>query len=470
MEIPVNMWRRLGMRKSLFAVVCLVMLLNGVCSLAQPSSSSPRLKLMQDRLARREAVVSGWASDASQQVGFALAVGLLGILIGAAQASERRWIKGFTVGAGLCVSAFTLSTKILYPADYRTLERSVEQASPILEDMQGIVATFDPQQTLDNQLAVETEFKTKCGKIDLIGQRLLGVDPPSQGPTNASLFHVRVVHAQSPQTPPAWTGQGFRVDKSGTYFVGAGDNTSLAAAKTASFEKAVSNAARWLRGDEPGGSESVPPPQLLDFVRNAAEIADTWYAYDRNTGAYRYYTSLRLTSEFRRSDLKNLISDQPDTTAGANDLPELQAPISVKLANDTASPVAKAGLILLLKHMGAIPITADLYVLSGQPDGTKAIRPYSGDRTAGDANVAWLKTALHSCNGESAKIGGYTVWCFRVVESSINQKKGKAQALGSVWAGARQLDLSAVGFDSDKHSIEVQVRAGTLRVAHHPHE
>jgi hypothetical protein len=157
--------------------------------------------------------------------------------------------------------------------------------------------------------------------------------------------------------------------------------------------------------------------------------------------------------------------------AASNESPELQAPVTVKLANDTASRVAKAGITLLLKHMGAIPVTADLYVLSGKSDGTREIKPYSGDRKTGDAYVAWLKTAFpnQACNGRPAKIGGYTVWCFKVEELRINQKKGKVDYLGAITANARQLDLFAVGFDSNAHSIEVEVRGGK-RVVHSPHE
>jgi hypothetical protein len=194
-------------------------------------------------------------------------------------------------------------------------------------------------------------------------------------------------------------------------------------------------------------------------VKHAAEVVDTWFAYDRDKGTYRYYTRLRLTNEFRKSDLKDLPPNTPGSEAGINPLPELQAPVSVTLQSDTAKPVPQAGLILLLGHVGA---RAELYVLSGESDGSKAIVPYSGDRTAGEPYVAWLKTALHSCNGRSAKIGGYTAWCFLLWVDSVaidEMKKNKAPTFRIVTAAGRSFDLSPVDADR-RHWLEVRIRPG----------
>jgi hypothetical protein len=109
--------------------------------------------------------------------------------------------------------------------------------------------------------------------------------------------------------------------------------------------------------------------------------------------------------------------------------------------------------------MGWAPISADLYVLTGKPDGSLIVEPYSRNRKTGDAYVAKFKSVLPSCNGGHASVGGgYTVWCFHVEQTKISVKKGKTQALGEVKADGRIFDVSAVDFSLQDDFIDVQVR------------
>jgi hypothetical protein len=194
-------------RKLLIILVCLAVFMVIVPSFADSPSPSPILKHMQERLARREAAVSGWSRQASEQLYLSIAVGLLGLIVALLQGPSKNWTKGLAVTLGFLISAITLLSNRIYPADYKTLLRSVEEAKPILEDLEGTVEEFDPLQTTQNQKGIEDEFKIKCGKIDLIGKNILGVEPEQQKTTTGSsgLNSTGVVFAQAKPQAPVWT-------------------------------------------------------------------------------------------------------------------------------------------------------------------------------------------------------------------------------------------------------------------------
>jgi hypothetical protein len=439
------------MAKTSISAICWLVLVSAIPCLAESASPSTRLKSMQNRLDRRQAIVNEWVVDSRQQIFFSVTVGVLGLAVGLLQASRKPWARGLTIGLGFCVSAITLFTNKVYVADYRTLQKSVAEATPIIEDLQAIMFTFDPTQSPENQRDVEAEFLTKCQRIDRIWQRLQGVETPSSVPANksAAWFPGGIVYAQSAtRIPPPWIAGIFETDSTSTFFVGASENKSLSAAKTASKDAAVHKAAHWMRGDAPADQKSELPSQLVDLVAHAVDVADTWYSYDRASGVYRYYTLLRLSNEFRSLDLRDTVSEPA----------KAELPLSVRLLNDSAVRVSNTGLLLLLKHMGAIPMSTDLYVLSGKPSGGETIDPYSSrDREATDRYVARFKSLLRACDGSHANDGGYTVWCFHVEQRLIRRSRGKAQHLGVVTSNGRNLDLSAVDFDDEYHTIEVEV-------------
>jgi hypothetical protein len=399
---------------------------------------------MQDKLTARQSEVDGWEHQSEQQVYLSVAVGILGLLVSALQGSARTWTKALTVGVGFLISALTLLTNKVYTADYRTLERSVVQARPILEHLQGIILKFDPSQTPQNMLAVEAEFDTTCNKIDLIAQKMLGIDS-GQIQSGRVFRFVPVVYAAQPQGPPGWTATKIQSDKTNAYIVGQGESKSLYEAKAASEDDAMNKAVEWL-GSDVSRTQSPATAPLMDLVKHSKEFTDTWFGYDRQTGIYHYYTRLRLASDLRSLDFTSLAA------------PGLTNPIFVTLPNDTAVQVAATGLTLLLKHMGAIPLSADVYILSGRPDSGHKIAPYSHDRPTGEKYVTWIKTALKGCDGKSAEIGGYTVWCFHVDDLKIKEKTAKTQTLGTVSANGRQFNILATDFKSDGHSIEIEVR------------
>jgi hypothetical protein len=79
-------------------------------------------------------------------------------------------------------------------------------------------------------------------------------------------------------------------------------------------------------------------------------------------------------------------------------------------------------------------------------------------RDAGEQYVNRLKQSLKSCNGASAEVDGYQVWCFHVDDFKVNRKKGQAQYLGRVTMGQRSADVKAIDFSGSEYWIEVEVQ------------
>jgi hypothetical protein len=263
---------------------------------------------MHERLTRRQAVVSGWEKQATQQIYLSFAVGLLGLIVSALQGTSKPWTRILTAALGFSVSAVTLFTNKVYTADYHTLQKSAAEARPLIEGLQEDIVKFELAQSPGNQSAIEIEFSTECGRIDQIEQRILGGASPSQEPPKnaGNLFRAWVAYAQFKPTAPAWTSTNLQNDAFSTYFVGIGESTSLTEAKSTSLKKAVTYGAHWLKGDPLSNDQAEPPPQVLEVVKQSADVVGTWFSYDPGTEVYRYYTRLRLTNELKALDVKHL--------------------------------------------------------------------------------------------------------------------------------------------------------------------
>src|SRR5262245_31862289 len=132
------------MRKFFVVLVCLFVLATAIpCRADSPGSASPLVTRMQARLDQRQATVNGWASQARWQLGLSIIVGMLGRIIGIVQGANKTWTKSLTVGLGFCISAVTLCTNRIFPADYRTLMRSVQQGQTIIDDLKDMLSDFD---------------------------------------------------------------------------------------------------------------------------------------------------------------------------------------------------------------------------------------------------------------------------------------------------------------------------------------
>lgn len=133
-----------------------------------------------------------------------------------------------------------------------------------------------------------------------------------------------------------------------------------------------------------------------------------------------------------------------------------EAPIGrpFKVPNDSVVGVKNTGIMLLLKHMGSTPFSADVYVVSGATDGQGGIRPYKNDRTTSDRYVDGFRSAHKSCDGSLVHSGGYEVRCYHVIRDVRMDHGSFAQSLGTASDKGKALDLFAVHFGTNWVEVE----------------
>lgn len=445
------------MKKSLLIMIFVTLLLPVAPCLPQSATPSREAVRMQHRVEKRQALVNDWASQAAQQVVLSIAVGILGLAVSALQKPSESWARALTVGLGLAVSAITLCTKMLYPADFQTLRRAVDQANPIVERLAEMQDQLDSVSG-ENKVALEAEFETTCVKIDDISHRLLGTETQSDanGPRAVGTFLFSdVVHAQSKtsgQTRPSWTSKAPYSDGGGSYFVGIGRDSSLAVAKSLSLKSAYFSAANWIQLSQPNQQPEDPSPQLIELVQQESQTTDTWFSVEGESQIWVYYSRIRIPSGFRLLDV-GAIDSKPDPDQPANPIPDSS---TITLKNDSAVFDDLSGLTLVLKHMGFAPITAKLYVVAPRVGFAPALAPYSHDRKKAEAYAAIYKEALPKCDGNFAAVGDNEVRCYYIQDMLIKPKHDKSQHLGIIAIKGRVINLWATKFDPGYIELTVQ--------------
>lgn len=260
---------------------------------------------LKDLIADRLKTVQHWESLATLQIVLTIAVIIFGALVTILQGSSRGWCKTATLALGAGVSIITgISTKV-FPADYRALEKSAVQVRSVLRELSEILDRFDPQQTPENRLELRAEFMKKYADIDTIEKQLFA--------RNSILGEPGVVYAAVVRKEPEWV-TNIPTDSRSLFFVGVGEDSSLAKANQLSFEDAVHCAASALSSKVVAQSKArMGPPStaLTDFVRKSLQVDNTYFAFDRDKYVYRYYTLARVTRAIEGLDLSTLISATP---------------------------------------------------------------------------------------------------------------------------------------------------------------
>ena len=447
------------MKKRLILAAFLAIPLAGAISLGQSASLSIPAKHMQVRIANRQAKVNEWRIQATQQIVLTIAVGVFGLLVGALQKPATPMTRACTAALGLSVSAITICTKTLYTADFQTLRRAVDAASPMLERLSELPDNYESATSSGDKLQVQADFEAMCGKLDDLSHRLTGIEGPSDSPASKAqksslspIFAIHEVYAQSQQTDqhqPSWTNRPPFTDGSGSYFVGVGRDSSLTIARSLAIDSASMSATNWVRLSQPATQQADISTQVTKIVQQHSEVSDTWFTRDKESGIWVYYSRLRLPLGLNTLSVALLDSDSPATNSDQGQ--------NITLENDSAVFDPPSGLTLLLKHMGFAPISAEVYIISSTSP-SPLIPSFSHDRKRTEMYSAAFASALGSCDGSHIKVGDETIWCFHLNSSSINPKKKKSQNLGSVAANNLTQEISAVEFNDREHWVKLRLQ------------
>ncbi len=282
-------------RLLLVALVLGILSISAVRVFAQ--SDDPQIDQIQSLIERRAEKVEHWRSEAREILGMTVAVGLLGIAAGGIQSFKAGWVKPATIAVGLVVSSLTLIQSTVFKTDHRQLLRAASQAEQQLDEAKLILPQARNARNGDDWAVLVDEIKTRLFRIDALEQQLLSGESASGAvPAAAVATFSLVASAEAAESAgePSWVSE----PPTGTdsvYFVGLGSSPSLGEAKRASNQDAVDQALdHFALAAERLETGTLDPDALSRKIVELANIASTYSTFDPKTGAWRYYTLLRL--------------------------------------------------------------------------------------------------------------------------------------------------------------------------------
>ncbi|MBI3405492.1 MAG: hypothetical protein HY046_08555 [Acidobacteria bacterium] len=241
-------------------------------------------------------MVGNWNSQARVVLLLTILVGTFGAVTAFLQAIERPWRKIVTALVGLVIAVLTIVKQAGYPADHRTLEAFALEGQEVLDEMQTIKATYDPDQTAENLRALREEMLTRVKKIRAMQRSLLRT-------SGAAALPVAQAATQQPQW--AQTQKGVPDPDLLTY-AGTAKNRSLSEAKNEAILDAFRKAAADLHQKEgPLGqpqSNTVRLETLLDFVSDNGRLQRGTFSLEKSSGVYTYYALITLDRSFSKPD------------------------------------------------------------------------------------------------------------------------------------------------------------------------
>ena len=272
---------------SLFGM--LLLLIFAVCPFSKaqtlPAQNNPFEKPVQD--VQRD--ITRWERNANIQIGFVIGIITFGALITVFQSSTQSWCKTATVALGIATSILTGVNAKVFPADYRSYQRAASDGRAVVKRLEVMNATFAEAQPTGSDLETFTrEFNNKIEMFNNITTKLEGSTEStvtSPGSNSGEIQLLRPVYAQAAPEAPSWV-QNLPSDSRNIFFLGKSSQNSLARAKSDSFDDAMKQA-----------SAALAPSELYTdsrFVREAAIVQDTFFAFDKNSSNYVYYTLVRL--------------------------------------------------------------------------------------------------------------------------------------------------------------------------------
>lgn len=274
-----------------------VLLVGPVIAQQDGGGGAERLRALLDK---RVDKISDWRDEARHVLLLTLAVGMLGIAAGAIQAFTGRWVKLTTVAVGLIISGLTLVQSEVYRVDRQSLQRAAVRAERIIEDIELVLPQAPDVENTESWPEFAGLITRDLDRIDEIEDQLKGFD--LEGPESRAAFHlpdlVRTAEAVEPPGAPEWVTETPHSEHS-FLFVGVGVDPSLGRAREMSNDDAMEQAVAYFAvvADRGRGSSGVDADELSRRIVASAKVESTYYAFDRGSSGWQFYTLLRIARE-----------------------------------------------------------------------------------------------------------------------------------------------------------------------------
>ena len=336
-----------------------------IASLVAHAQSSGALSGLDRTLQSCQRQVLSWQHQATTELVLAVIIAVLGGLVSLLQKSDQQLAKRITIGLGIAIMVLTAVNSRVFLADDRTLRRAAFDGNAVINEL--FIMSDDMKNSPpadENHAALKSEYLKKLAEFHAIGEKLNGTAPSKQIVARSFSIIPRV-YASSESPVPVWVKQP-PPNGSTIFFVGKASDSSLAKAQQASHDAAVSRAVQVLRSKAPNASE----PDFRALIEKSSLQQDSAFIFDKRTGAYTYYTLLRLSS-----DVENIAQSLP----AARDV--RSAPVKFQNGNWQPSDLAAhraSGLFALSRDGQVFRLRSDISRPQKSPVPERLFRiPYS---------------------------------------------------------------------------------------------
>lgn len=271
-----------------------------------------------------EAKIKHWESMAAICIAVTIAIGILGVLAGTLQKSNRELLKNLALGMGVVIGVMTAINLGLSKADYQDY---AVRARRLITTINVEIIRVYPEGN-------EQARQGWIAKILALFQELDNIGAPGPAKLNAqktsgfTLFpYLYALEAQSRNIEiPGWL-TSLPADADNLYFVGMGENANLEKAKALSYSEAKCEAGivLYLQFERAtaGRGKTFDSRSLAFSMLKSAEIEDTYFQFFNETQRFRFYTLLKLNKRRMLVDKRFYpIDNRTYVPASLSDYPE----------------------------------------------------------------------------------------------------------------------------------------------------
>jgi hypothetical protein len=384
-----------------------------------------------------------WDRNADWQVALIVSVIALGAITAAVQGLKAEKVKAITAVLGIASSIITGINANLFTTSYKSLREASTKGRAVVGEMESIVSIINGTHPQGEQLtALAGQFALKAQQFSNLSGPLTGGNSASAD--NRSMLHLPTAYAQSASAVPAWATQ-LPAGPNLIYYWGAASDPQLANAQKASLSDALSKAISDISAKTPGGSVDT----ITTLVDNSYAVQDTYLNYDKGSGAYTYYTLVRLStvvlsiSKPTRQTYRQAGWTPVDLTSQGAMVIALDASRGVSSIYSDAQGPHISPLFKVPEGLQAGAVTADsssIYVSTNSQLGCTVIR-YSMSSHAIDQ---WLIASRKRCVGIASD--GSTVYVTLPDDRAI-LKAGGWKVQSSTWDTSNVSSLGSLIYD-----------------------